>query len=70
MVHCLDFLVGELYKNGIIVCGQLCSSFLTLCLVSQIVSVKGEFDLAVNSTQLILMRVHEKKKKMVLQWVP
>lgn len=27
------------------------------------VSVKGEFDLAVNSIQLILLRVHEKKKK-------
>lgn len=68
MVSCLDFLVCELYKNSITVRGHPRSSFLTLCPLFQVVSVKGEFDLAVNSMQLILMRVYEKKKKkMALQ---
>lgn len=61
MVRCLD-LVCELYKNSITVRGHLHSSFLTLCPVFQIVSVKGEFDLQANSMQLILMRVYENKK--------
>ena len=69
MVRCLDFLVGELYKNGIIVCGQLHLSFLTLCPVSQSLSKRGIWPSSKFYTTNFTKSSWKKKKKMVLQWV-